>query len=141
MTFLPLSPISHIRAVCFGCGWHRYLGYCGPGDVSRRVVRFRKARSTCNLVECLFRDVAADLSPEDIEKSFPGFSDLTVTWDPYSATVANAKTECQRLLEDLPCPRCKKSSKNLAIQLRQPYTVGFVCSDSRFIPSWAKLSV
>ena len=95
------------------------------------LVRLRKAKSSCNLLEASFREIPAELPLKEAEERFRGFSDLTVSWDHYGPDGGRgAKLECQKLIEGLRCPRCKKTG-NLTIELWEPVLGGFVVIDAR----------
>jgi len=79
-------------------------------------------------------ELPANVSVEEIEKKFQGFTDPSVTWR-YDGDDRGevAKRECRRLIESLPCPRCKRAG-NTVIEIWQYWRGGIISVDSRPAP-------
>jgi len=131
---------GHIKAVCFNCGWFRHIGRCGSDGQTRVISRLRKAKSTCNFIEVSFRVISAEIAPECIQVKYPGFIDPTVEWDYHSKYSPDngklARNECRNLIEELPCPRCKKAG-HVTIQMLRPYMGGHLVTIIGLLPKYA----
>jgi hypothetical protein len=129
------SEFWYIRARCSDCGWFRQIGRCGTNGVTRSVVCLKKAKSPSNLVDAAVVELPADIPLERIEEKFPGFCDPSVAWKCDGAENGEAaKRECRKLIEPLPCPRCKRAGHTV-IEIWQYWRGGILSVDCRPGPS------
>ena len=99
-----------VRAVCYGCGWYRILGYTGANGSTRGLIRVERARSACNVLWAKVVTVGAERDLSQLQYEYPHYRDLEHAWSwerPVRDSI-DAKRPYWALVRGQPCPRCKR---------------------------------
>lgn len=99
-----------VRAVCYGCGWYRILGYTGTNGDVRALIRVEPSRSSCNVLWSKVITVPADQEIADLAREYPQYHDLLWEWDwrRGKSEPLEARRPYRDMVKDRACPRCKR---------------------------------